>query len=171
METFHAFVLISRELAAVIGPADHGTRIFRTSGTEEEMHDWFIKICEHVGPSVSPGGVSMFARVTRPGVYKRLKAGKLTAFCFNPVEEISTLFGRKKSVKTSALIYIPVAECEAWRDELEARVKRIETAAGQVSPDDAAGLSEAGAGFTNDMDNFIRFGPKGRDCNPNGQKA
>src|SRR5687768_5577853 len=98
MET--SFVLIPRELAEVIGPPDHGTRIFRTSGNEEEMHDWFIKICEHVGPTVSPGGVSMFARVTRPGVYKRLRAGKLTAFCFNPVEEVSTLLGRKKSVKT-----------------------------------------------------------------------
>lgn len=162
METLQAFVLIPPELAAVIGPPDEGTRIFRTSGTEEEMHDWFIKICEHVGPTVSPGGVAMFARVSRPGVYKRLKAGRLTAFCFNPVEEVSTLFGKKKSVKTSAVVYIPVVECEAWRAELEYRVSKIEAAAGKVTAEDHAAFRETEGEFTHNMDHFLKFGPKGK---------
>ena len=171
METQPSFVPIPAELAAVIGPPDEGTRIFRTSGNAEKMHDWFIKICEHIGPTVSPGGVSMFARVSRPGVYKRLKAGRLTAFCFNPVEEVSTLFGRKKSVKTSALIYIPVLECEAWRDELEARVKKIEASAGQLTAEDGAALQETHGEFTTEMDKFIRFGPKEKRIEKTGKKA
>ena len=86
------------------------------------MAEWFDAICEQVGPTVSPGGAANYAAVTRPGVYKRLRAGTMTAFCFHIIGKTKTLFGETKRLKELAIVYIPVSECKAWRNEMKQRI-------------------------------------------------
>jgi hypothetical protein len=76
-----------------------------------------FEICYGDG-AVSPGGVAMYARVTRPGVHQKLKAGGLTGFIFHV--ETSGIFSTKKKLSANANTYafIPVSECKAWAREL-----------------------------------------------------
>jgi hypothetical protein len=120
------FVQIPDTLIPILGEADPGTRIFRQVGSKEDNGRWFDAICEHIGTTVSPGGVSMYAKVSRAAVYKRIKEGRLTAFCFHEIEERSKFFGGTKTVRTSPFIYVPVEEAKAWGAEIEARLKRGE---------------------------------------------
>ena len=70
---------------------------------------------------VSPGGVSMFAPVSRAAVHKRLKEGRITAFCFHVVHDEKTFFGTTRKAKERPYIYIPISECKAWAKELQER--------------------------------------------------
>ena len=58
-------------------------------GMEDEMSAWFDAITEICKPegSVSPGGAAGYARVSRAGIHKRLKEGRLTAFLFHVMKE------------------------------------------------------------------------------------
>lgn len=112
-----------------------GTRVFRRSGPEAECGEWFQALDIFTGPLVSPGGVSMFAPVTRAAVHKRLKEGRMTAFCFHIVETKTGFFGRKKSVRELPVVYIPVSECKAWAEELKERMLRL----GQISSEELEG--------------------------------
>jgi hypothetical protein len=166
METKPPFVKIPMEFAHLIGRPDEGTRIFRREGTVDEMREWFDKLCEHIGPCVSPGGAAVYAGVTRAGVNKRLKNGKLTIFCFYTVEKTKTLFGREKTIKDFPSGYIPVSECKAWRKELEERQERIVARKGlnPMTPEDEAAIEETD-GDEADMDSeFLNYDPhdKGR---------
>lgn len=115
------FVEIPSRLQAVIGEADPGTRIYRAYGNEDDFERWFLavwEICDS-DKAVSPGGVSMFARVTRAGVHKRLKEGRLTIFLFHKVKDSKFIKGRKKQDEGGRPYgFIPVSECKAWADEL-----------------------------------------------------
>jgi len=123
MPTGFVFVEIPEKLLPIIGEADPGTRIYRQAGSPEECGVWFDALCEHIGPTVSPGGVKMYASVSRAATYKRIKEGRMTAFCFHEVEKKQRFFGGTKEVRTSPYIYVPVFEAKAWGEELEARIK------------------------------------------------
>src|SRR3954447_11347607 len=97
---------IPHELAGMIGVPDGGTRIFRTQGDKAAMRRWFNAICEHIGPAVSPGGAAAYAGVSRAGVYKRMKAAGLTAFCFHITGTKKTWLGKDRKAKKWALVYI-----------------------------------------------------------------
>jgi len=126
METgLFGFINIPPALAEVVGVVDEGTRIYRAKGDHRAMRRWFDAICEHAGPCVSPGGAAVYAKVSRAAVYKRMKAGGLTAFCFHIIGKTKTAFGNEKKLKERPLIYIPVAECKAWGAELDERAARI----------------------------------------------
>ena len=129
MKTVQFFVEIPDELKALVGEADLGTRIFRREGSNDECGDWFHDIDVHFGPLVSPGGVGMYVPVSRAGVHKRMKAGKLTGFFFHVTSEGKTIFGRKRKIKEQPYIGIPVMECKAWAKELEARSDRVKALA------------------------------------------
>jgi len=129
-------VEIPDTLKPLVGEADPGTRIFRREGSNDECGDWFQLTDEHFGPLTSPGGVGVYVPVSRAGVHKRLKAGKLTGFFFHVTSEGKTIFGRKRKIKEQPYIGIPVSECKAWARELEARsnrVKAVEEAQGDES--------------------------------------
>jgi hypothetical protein len=71
-------------------------------------------------------------------VYKRLKEGKMTAFCFHVVEAKRSIFGYQDKLKKRPYVYIPVSECKAWAEELKTRPDRKEAyleAAGGEKPD------------------------------------
>ena len=67
----------------------------------------------------------MFAPVSRAAVYKRLKEGRLTMFCYHPLETNLGFFGRKKGYRGNPYGYIPVSECKAWAEELEEKMLRL----------------------------------------------
>jgi hypothetical protein len=110
------------------------------------MRKWFNSICEHIGPTVSPGGAAVYSGVSRAGVYKRMKAGGLTAFCFHITGHRKTWLGKDKKLKEWALVYIPVSECKAWGAELDERAARLNADRG--NSEDEAALIEADAGKT-----------------------
>jgi hypothetical protein len=160
MTTDFPFVTPSEPFVALMGAADPGTRIFRAEGNHYEMQRWFDALCEHIGPAVSPGGAAVYAGVSRAGVYKRMKAGGLTAFCFHIIGKTKTIFGREKKLKEWPLCYIPVAECKAWGAELEERAARIEAKRGTV--EDEAALDQADPEDTDaNLDpSFVFYDPK-----------
>lgn len=121
MSTVFQFAKIPNELVPIIGEADPGTRLYRQVGSKEECGRWFDAISEAVGAMVSPGGVSMYARVSRAATYKRIKEGRLTAFCFHEAEIRKGFFGGGKQIQKSPFIYVPVSEAKTWGEELEAR--------------------------------------------------
>jgi hypothetical protein len=140
---------------------DEGTRIYRNEGDHFAMQRWFYAICEFVGPCVSPGGAAVYAGVTRAGVYKRMRAGKITAFCFHIIGKKKTLFGGEKKLKQWPLVYIPVEECKAWDKELHERVARIEAAKPETTdPEDEAALEEADPGIDAPSHDFLNYDPK-----------
>lgn len=116
------FLNVAGELAKLAGKRDKGTRIHRAEGSYDECGEWFERLMELTGDSfVSPGGVAMFAPVSRASVHKRLKEGRLTAFCFHVVEDEKTFFGTTRKAKQRPYVYIPVSECKAWAKELNER--------------------------------------------------
>lgn len=117
------FLEVTKHDRALVGKQEPGKRIYRQSGPMEESGEWFNRLMLRF-PSerfVSPGGVSMFAPVSRAAVYLRINTGKLTTFCYYPSETAKTLFGGIRKVRQSPFMYIPVSECKAWGDELRKR--------------------------------------------------
>lgn len=160
MATDFPFVSVPEEFAKLSGAPDEATRIFRAEGDHAEMRRWFDALCEHIGPCVSPGGAAVYAKVSRAAVYKRMKAGGITAFCFHIVGKTKTIFGRERKLKEWPLCYIPSSECKAWGAELEERAARIESDRGTV--EDEAALDEAEVENTDaNLDpSFVFFDPK-----------
>ena len=126
MKTDFPFVNVPNSLRTLIGDPDpEGTRMYHRFGTEDEMSEWFdavVEICEPEG-SVSPGGAAGYARVSRAGVHKRLKEGRLTAFRFNIIKD-SRFFKNKKVLVEgrTPYTYIPVSECITSKEEYEREV-------------------------------------------------
>src|SRR4051794_8264055 len=113
MITNDGAVVIPAAFEHLMGVRDEGTRIYHAKGEHAQMRRWFDALCQHIGPCVSPGGAAVYARVSRAAVYKRMKAGGLTAFCFHITGKTPTLFGSHKKLKELPLVYISVEECNA----------------------------------------------------------
>jgi hypothetical protein len=122
MQDNFPFVKVPEQLKPLLGDPDKNTRTYRRYGREEEISEWFDAIWKVCDPdmAVSPGGVSMFAKVSRAGVHKALKDGRLTAFCFHVWDESKWIKGKPvlKEGKRP-YCYIPVVECRAWAQRLE----------------------------------------------------
>lgn len=146
MSTDFRFVEIPSELRRLLGKIEPGTRKYHRYGTDEDSAEWFDAISRYVPDNVvSPGGVCMFAPVSRSAVNKRLNNGMLTAFCFHVEERKRTLISKVFKRRELPFVYIPVSECKAWAQDLTAR----------IDARDAAGLAEDDAPddeqvFTND---------------------
>lgn len=123
------FVAIPEHLKDIIGLPDPGTRLYRAYGNEDDGIKWadaVFEIC-HGDGAVSPGGAAMYARVTRPGVHKKLKAGGLTGFVFHIAVDSFLFKGKKKlSANANFYCYIPVSECKAWAHELAVKRSKAE---------------------------------------------
>ncbi len=125
MEKDFPFVEVPEELLPIVGEPDPGTRIHRASGPEEAAGPWHEVVTAVLGACLSPGGAGMYAPVTRAAVHRRLKEGKLTAFCFHVTSTRVGLFGKAREVRSSPYIYIPSSEVKAWGAELEERIIRL----------------------------------------------
>jgi hypothetical protein len=64
----------------------------------------------------------MFVPVSRAGVHKRIKEGKLTAFFFYVTHEETRLFGAKRMAKERPFILVSVSECKAWAEDMKRKV-------------------------------------------------
>jgi hypothetical protein len=133
----------------VVGEPEPGTRIYRRKGADTEMAGWYDAICNDIEAQlVSPGGVSMFAPVSRAAVYKRLREGRLTAFAFHVVEQKRGLFGRVRAVRQKTpYLFVPVSEARAWSTELKGRADRLTAMAeaqGEVADLDSGFLEHPG---------------------------
>ena len=118
------FINIPNHLRTSVGNPDEGTRIYRRYGSEDDVEDWFNAVCDicQGDGTVSPGGVSMYVKVSRPAVHKRLKEGRITGFMFHTVKNGRFFKGRKKLQDGGTpLICIPVSECKAWAEEMKNR--------------------------------------------------
>jgi hypothetical protein len=162
METSEfGFIKIPAAFEHLMGVPDEGTRMYRTEGDHASMRRWFDGLCQHIGPCVSPGGAAVYAKVSRAAVYKRMKAGGLSAFCFHITGKTKTIFGKEKKLKEWPLVYIPVAECKAWGAELEERAARIE--ANRGTAEDEAALDEAEVDEDNSSGDFVNYDPKDKN--------
>ena len=107
MKTEFPFVKIPDHLRDAIGKPDEGTRMYRQYGKTDEMHKWFDavdEICEPEG-SISPGGVCGYVDVSRAGVHKRLKEGRLSGFLYHVIQNFSRI--RRRSVmKVACRMYL-----------------------------------------------------------------
>jgi hypothetical protein len=140
METNFPYLVVPESLKATVGEPDLDTRIYRRNGSDEDSGPWFDALCRHFQGEgfISPGGVGMYAPVSRAAVHKRLYEGKMTAFSFHVVEAKRSLFGYQKKLKQRPYLYVPVSECKAWAEELKARPDRkaaYAEAAGGDKPD------------------------------------
>lgn len=116
------------EKKKLAGKPDKGTRIYRREGSYQESGEWCVAIQDVFDDKfVSPGGVCMFVKSSRAAVHKRMKEGRLTAFCFHVVTPEKTFFGNTRKAKSSPFIFIPVSECKAWAKELEGKRGTSET--------------------------------------------
>lgn len=135
MSTPFPFVEIPKDMESIIGVPDDGTRMYRHEGSQEESGAWFELLTEIVGPTVSAGGVSMICPVSRAAVHKRIKEGRLSIFLFHVTYRKTTLFGENKILRQEPYGYIPVSECRAWREELEAKA----VSQGKITPEELEG--------------------------------
>ena len=123
------YVEIQEKFKDLVGEPDKGTRMYRVYGREEDFANWYDivnEICKEDG-CVGIGHAGMYSKVSRPAVHKRLKEGRLTAFCFHRVEEGKFFKGRKKlSDGGFPSMFIPVSECKAWAEKLKSRKDRQE---------------------------------------------
>jgi len=119
------FVEIPDELLPVIGELRGNTRIYYTKGSADGLAEWYQAISSVFPNLVSPGGVSMFAPVTRAAVNKRIREGRLTSFSYYSEESMKGLFFNLKESRKTPFVYIPVSECIAWAKEIEERMIRL----------------------------------------------
>lgn len=123
------FVEIPEHYKEIIGVADPGTRLYRAYGNNDDAVRWsdaVFDIC-HGDGAVSPGGVAMYAKVSRPGVHKKLKSAGLTGFVFHLTTDSLFFKGKKKlSANATFYCYIPVCECKAWAKELAEKRDKAE---------------------------------------------
>lgn len=103
-----------------IGHPDPGTRFYRNQGRRIACAYWYRRLCRaYPDGLVSPGGAAMFAPVSRAAVHKALKEGRLTGFAFHEVVDRKTIFGGTRAKRKGPFIYIPVAECVAWGEQIQ----------------------------------------------------
>ncbi|MGD0253903.1 MAG: hypothetical protein ABSC01_14550, partial [Verrucomicrobiota bacterium] len=118
------FIEVPKELLPIVGEPTPGTRAYRREGTFKECGEWFETLAEYYKGDVglSSGGVIMFVPVSRAGVHKRIKEGKLTAFFFYVIHEETRLFGAKRMAKERPFILVSVSECKAWAEDMKRKV-------------------------------------------------
>ncbi len=143
MDVSFPYVKVPKAALRVVGPPDPGTRLYRREGTANQVEQWFrvVTVLARDG-LVSPGGVSMFAPVSRSGVHKRIREGRLTAFAFHVTETKRGLFGGYKTKREIPYVYIPASECRAWAAEVKERMIRLGRATEEEMGDPLEGATE-----------------------------
>lgn len=127
MDNDFPLIEVPSSLLPRLGEVDPGTRMYRRYGTEADFADWWDAVLEACGEEscVSPGGVAMYARVSRAGVHKRMKEGRITAFLFHVVKGVSRW--TKREILDNAgqpYAYIPCEECKAWAKIMKEKMDR-----------------------------------------------
>ena len=152
-------VTVTAKDREIVGETDPGTRMYRQSGSQEGSRRWYEYISDRWGPLVSPGGAAMYVQVSRAGIHKRLKSGKMTAFLFHVTGRERTFSGKERTVKSQPYVYIPVIECKVWATEVAMRSMDAEN----LSEDEFNALCDEIDGSKKDWDqDFVDRDPKDR---------
>ena len=123
MDSEFPFVKVDPKDYSILGKPDSGKRIYRREGKREEMAAWFDRVRDVAGHVFSPGGCGIYAHVSRAGIYKAINEGRLTAFAFHVTGYTRSVFGFKRKMRESAYVFIPVEECKAWGEIIDAKAK------------------------------------------------
>lgn len=130
MAKYFPYRCIPKELKSVVGDCQPATRSFHKYGSESEVGYWYEALTRSFGPVVAPANVNMYVPVSRTAIHKRIKEGRLTAFFYHSKPAVGGLFYKKKEARESAYVFIPVAECKAWAEEIYEKMQRL----GHISP-------------------------------------
>jgi len=126
MKKAFPYIEVPEHLRHIVGDPAPGTRMYRAYGKQEDIRKWFDTVMEISGEhgAVSPGGVTMYTGISRTGVHKRLKEGRLTIFLLYVTKEAG-LLKKKTKIDNDGRPYgfIPLSECRAWADEIRERAK------------------------------------------------
>lgn len=117
------FVEVPTDQLHHFGSRDPETRVYRREGTQEESGLWADKVMKLAGHAVSPGGVCMYANVSRAAVYKAINEGRLTAFGFHVIVESRGVLGFRRRIRELPYVYVPVSEAKAWGKIIAEKVK------------------------------------------------
>lgn len=117
------FVAVPQNALKILGIKDENTRVYRREGSQEEIGPWYDKILEIAGPAISPGGVCMYAKVSRAAVYLAINEGRLTTFGFHVLTESKGILGFSRRKRETPYVYIPVSEAKAWGKIIEEKAK------------------------------------------------
>lgn len=131
MDKDFPFIDIPEQYKNIIGQPDQNSRLYRAYGDRRVLVKWIEAVNEICGQesNVSPGGAASIVGVTRAAVHKRLKEGRLTGFCFYVVEDAEIFFLKFTRLEESGrpnICDIPVVECLAWAEDLDARRSKQE---------------------------------------------
>jgi hypothetical protein len=115
------FIEVPKELREIVGTPTRGTRAYRREGTHAECAQWVEALGLYYKGDVglSPSGVSLFVPITRAGVHKRIRDGKLTAFVFYITRREVSFLGVKRKAKQRPYILLSLSECKAWAAEMK----------------------------------------------------
>jgi hypothetical protein len=119
------FITVPERWRPYIGEHDPETRQYRKYGTDKDYRAWFSiisKICRKDG-LLSPGGAAGYVGVSRAGLHKRLKEGRMTVFLFHTIRGSKIIKTRKilEDGSSPSSAFIPVSELKAWAAELEGK--------------------------------------------------
>ena len=122
------FIEVPKELRKIVGEPTPGTRAYRREGTHAECGQWIEALGEYYRGDVglSPSGVSLFVPITRAGVHKRIRDGKLTAFAFYITRQETSFLGVKRKAKQRPYIVVSVSECKAWAAEMKRKAGYVD---------------------------------------------
>jgi hypothetical protein len=124
MSTKIRHIEIPEHVRPLLGNLDSGTRMYHQLGSQKEFERWFDAVCEACAPdgALSPGAAGIYAQVSRAGVHKRMREGRLTAFLFRLARGGGPDNNKDQSGDAGRpYTFIPVRECRAWAKSLKAR--------------------------------------------------
>jgi hypothetical protein len=135
-------VTVPGRLLPLLGDRDRGTRIYRRFGSREDFGQWFDAVWQVCAPegALPPGAVGQYATVSRAGVHKRMKEGRLTAFLYHLLDGDEAERPANDLKGAKPYTFIPVQECRAWAEALNGA-----RSAGQDGPAPAASARVAPA--------------------------
>lgn len=122
------FIEVPKELRQIVGEPTRGTRAYRREGTHAECAQWVEALGEYYKGDVglSPSGVSLFVPITRAGIHKRIRDGRLTAFMFYITRRETSFLGVKRKAKQRPYIMLSLSECKAWAAEMKRKVGYVD---------------------------------------------
>lgn len=104
------------------------TRWYVEGGPIMHFKHWMRELHQHLpGDLIPMPWVPEFVGVTRGAVKKRADAGSLTVFTFIVEEAQRSMLGKRAYRETkSRFDYMVISECEAWREDVLARLEKEE---------------------------------------------
>ncbi len=106
------FFELPEDVVVLFGKRSLNGRRYVVTGGTSSFGKWCDDLGKHVGPTLTPGDVSLYLGIAVPSVHERMSKGKVSSFCF----EFSD------SRRVTKVIKIPLSECVAWREQRNEKI-------------------------------------------------